>query len=186
MEEKKRTSTAYQEAKKDGYSIKREINVTASVKKKDLFYFLLYHNYARFIGVIGFLFSTACLVGAIISFGKVELYSTLLLLLIGAMFTIYQPIALYRKAVKQAKHPVMQKPMDYSFGEEGMSVSQDDNCAAVSWDELWKIVARKKAIYIFTDPVRANIIPRVNNEKEITMILELARTKMPASHVKGK
>lgn len=163
-----------------------QINITASLTKMDLYHFLLYHNYARFIGVIGFLFSAACLIGAIISFGKVELYSTLLLLLIGSMFTIYQPIALYGKAIKQAKHPVMQKPMTYSFGEEGMGVSQDDNCAAVSWDELWKVVSRRRGLYIFMDPIRANIIPRVGNEEQIAEILKLARTKMPASHVKGK
>lgn len=186
MKEKKTASASYQKAEKSRNLAKKEINVTVLVGKKDLFYFLLYHNYARFIGVIGFLFSAACLVGAVISFGKVELYSTLLLLLIGTMFTIYQPIALYRKAVKQANHPVMQKPMNYSFGEEGMGVSQDDNCAAVSWEELWKIIARKHAIYIFTDPIRANIIPRTGNEKEVAMILELAKTKMPASRVKGK
>lgn len=166
--------------------MEKEINITASVTASDLFHFLLYHNYAKVIGVVGFLFSTACLIGAVISFGKVQTYSTLLLLLIGSMFTIYQPIALYAKAVKQAKHPVMQKPMKYSFGEKGITVSQEDNCAAVSWDELWKIVARKRALYIFTDPIRANIIPKTGNEKEIAMVLELARTKMPSSHVKGK
>ncbi len=160
--------------------------MTASVTKSDLYCFLLYHNYARLVGIIGFLFSTACLIGAVITFGKVELYSTLLLLLVGSMFTIYQPIALYRKAVKQAKNPVMQKPMVYGFGKEGMVVSQDDNYAAVSWDELWKIIARKNAIYIFMDPVRANIIPRAGKEEQISGILKLARTRMPASHVKGK
>ncbi len=54
MKEKKTASASYQKAEKSRNLEKKEINVTALVGKKDLFCFLLYHNYARFIGELDF------------------------------------------------------------------------------------------------------------------------------------
>lgn len=164
----------------------KDIQVEIQISKKELFRFLLYHNYCRIIGIVGLIFSVACLVGAVFTFGNVKITSTLLLLLLAALFTVYQPLMLYRKAVVQSRHPVLKKAAHYLFDETGITVSQGENHAFIAWNEVWKVVERKREIYIFVDPVRANIISKNQAGKQAAQIMKAAKEHMDASRVKGR
>lgn len=163
-----------------------EIKVESRISKKELFRFLLYHNYCRVIGIVGLVFSVACWIGAVWTFGNVKIGNTVLLLVLGALFTVYQPIMLYRKAVVQSRHPVFSKPASYVINDKEIVVSQGEDSASITWNELWKVVGRKKDIYLFVDPVRANIIPKSQAGKNAERIMEVARKQMDPSQVKGK
>lgn len=163
-----------------------EISVDSKISKKELFRFLMYHNYWRLIGILGLLFSVSCLTGAVLTFGRVKIGSTVLLLLLGALFTVYQPLMLYRKAVVQSRHPVFAKAAHYVMDDSGITVSQDGDSAAITWEEMWKVVGRKREIYLFVDPVRANIISRSQAGEKAGTIMEMARRYMGPSQVKGK
>lgn len=166
--------------------IMEDIQVDSQISKKELFRFLMYHNYHRIIGIVGIIFSIACLGGAVWTFGSVKVTSTVLLLLLGALFTIYQPLMLYRKAVVQSRHPVFSKAAHYLFDETGITVSQGENNAFIAWNDVWKVVGRKQEIYIFVDPVRANIISKSQAGERARQIMNVAKEHMSPSQVKGR
>ena len=162
-----------------------EIRVESKIARSELFRFLLYHNYCRVIGIVGLIFSAACLAAAAWTFGSVKIGNTILLLLLGALFTIYQPLMLYRKAVVQSRHPVFSKAAHYVMSDEGITGSQGEESASIRWDELWKVVGRRREIYLFVDPVRANIISKDQAGEKAPQIMEMARKHLEPSQVKG-
>lgn len=164
---------------------KETVQVKVCVGKKELFRFLLYHNYGKPLGILQVAFSIGCLIWAAVSWGEVRLFSSLLLILMGCMFTILEPVNLYWKAMQQAKQPFFSRSMCYTFSAEEITLTQGEETASAKWDELWKIVRRPSAIYLFFTPVRANIIPLDELGTVADGIMKLARQTMDASQVKG-
>lgn len=107
--------------------------------EKEMFSFLINNTYRKPLGVILFVFGIACFVIAAVTCRTMDIMSTLLLILLGSLYTIIQPILLWRNAKRQIrKNPVYQEELLYTVDDEGIRVSQGDNSTFKKWEECWK------------------------------------------------
>lgn len=167
--------------------MKKEIKIEAEVTAKDMFEFLLYHNYCRFSGLLSIVFSCACFILAIVTYGEVKITGTVALVVIGCLFSFYQPFALYQKAKRQVrKNVTLRERLTYVFDEDKITIKLNDTDAVLDWTDVTKVVGLKHIILIYNGPVRANVIPRRGIEKEAIQILDIARGKKSRYFVKGK
>lgn len=130
------------------------------ISPKDLFYFSVCHTYSTIAGLFGTVFSLFCLVVLIVTWGTVALNYTFLLAVCALLFTVWNPIVLWRKAKRQAKSEVFSKPLAYEFGDGGIQVTQGEQTANYGWDFVFKARQVKNAFFIYTDPIHAIILPK--------------------------
>ena len=52
------------------------------------------------------------------------------------------------------------EPLVYNICDEGIVIRQNDQRADIVWSEVRKVIETKKAVFIYTSPVRAFIFPK--------------------------
>lgn len=140
----------------DGQSI--EIDV--QLDKKTLNRFLIRNNFLRAGGVIGLLISFAAIVGLILFWNYFGNAQRIILIFLGLMFTVIQPVTLLMKGWEQLKKGAFREPFHYKFSEEGMEIVNIAGTANVDWENIRRVVVTKEALYIYMNSVSALIIPR--------------------------
>lgn len=152
---------------------KDKINFRVKIGVMDLFRFLMHYNYKNAGGIIGIGISVVCLGYLIYSFPHNSNMTNLLLLLIGLLFTVIQPLMLLKKAAVQVvKNPAFREYLEYEVGEEGIKVCQNGLEQKVLWQDIYKIVENKKQMLIYTSRVNACIWPKDQVEKNLQQIKE--------------
>lgn len=165
----------------------RQVEVDISLTVADLYRFSMRHNYTHASGLLGLLLSLGALVFLFLNFKDFDSMAVLTLLIIGLSFTVIQPIMLYQKAHRQIKRTgSFAKPLHYTVNIEGIRVSQNEQVVIIEWPEVRKLVAAKKAIYIYMSPIRAFIFP-VNQcdgqEKKLKDIVEECMAKVRSGEI---
>lgn len=149
------------------------------VRIKDLFGFTIYHAYSGIVGKIWVLFSIFCLVAAAWTFGDVSIQGTASLIVLGALFTVINPLLLYYKCVRRVmKTPAYKEPFRYTFTKKGFSISQGENTSKMNWQDLFQIICTRKAIYLCPDPVHAQIISLDQLGSQAEELKEFLRTRV--------
>ena len=116
--------------------MKVEFNVR--ITRKEMYLFLLNNTYRKPMGIIMFI-GIEDIIGFICR--KMGLQSKLLIILLGSIYTIIQPIMLWKNAGRQVKkNPVYQNELRYEFDDTGITVSQGENVTSKKWEECYKAV----------------------------------------------
>lgn len=132
-----------------------DVKITA----KDLFRFSMYHTFKGLKGIVLIIFSLGCFASAIFTFGQVDLMNTLVIIVLGSLFTIVNPIMLYVKCIKRVKKvPSYSIPTHYVLTKRGFMISQEGESMNLDWVDLYEIVWKKNAVYFCLDPMHAQII----------------------------
>lgn len=132
-----------------------DVKITA----KDLFRFSMYHTFKGFKGILLIVFSLGCFAGAIYTYGQVDFLNTCVMILLGALFTVVNPVMLYVKCMKRVKKvPSYSIPTHYVLTKKGFMISQEGESMSLNWVDLYEIVWKKKAAYFCLDPMHAQII----------------------------
>ncbi len=153
--------------------------VKVNLTDKDLFSFLLYHNYHGAQGKLGIVVALLAFLAAGITFGKVEALYTILYIVCGIVFIVYTPLSLKLKAKQQfGLVPDLKEEMTYEFSDEGIRSSIKDQSVQVQWITLFKIVGTGEYIYIYTDRMHASIIPKACIE-DLDGLVEFMKEKVP-------
>ena len=80
-------------------------------------------------------------------FRNFQAATVMALLFIAALFTIIQPLMLYVKCRAQIKKSDnINSSLHYTLSEEGITVRQNEQEAAVRWDDIRKVVQAKQPI----------------------------------------
>lgn len=139
----------------------KEINFDVTLRTKDLFRFTMRHTYFSISGIFSLLISFGSLIACIATIGKYALSTTIVLLVIGLLFTVVQPCMLYMKcSVQVKKSENVNAALHYILSEEGITIQQDKQQAKVHWYEIRKRILTKQAVYLYMSPVRAFIFPQ--------------------------
>ena len=81
------------------------------------------------------------------------------LLIIGLLFTVVNPILLLFKAYKQVKlSPVFKHPLEYTFSDAGMKVAQGDEEQFVSWDQVLEVRKTPSILIVYTSKGSGSIL----------------------------
>ena len=95
--------------------------------------------------------------------------------IVAIAFTILNPISLALKTRKQLKtSPSYKQPLDYTFGSEGIIISQGELSQEVKWSDITRIMLTKSMIAIYTGPMSAFVIPTSELGKDKGRILSTA------------
>ena len=136
------------------------LELDVQLDKKTLDRFLLRNNFLRAGGVIGILIRLAAIVGLLLFWKYFASSQRVILIFLGLMFTVIQPLTLLMKGRSQLKTGAFRKPFHYTFTQTGMSVENMAGTVEVKWSDMRKVIVTKEAMYLYMNAVSAFIIPR--------------------------
>lgn len=132
-----------------------DVKVTSGV----LYDFKIQHTYKKPITIL----ATALGFVSIYLFFVREDNTRFLLLFLGILFIVYEPLtAAYRAYVQAKLTPAFQQPLHYRFCEEGIEVSQNGETQMAKWEQCVKACNTRKSIFVYTSKVNAFIFPRTD------------------------
>lgn len=151
------------------------IEIDVQLDKKTLNRFLIRNNFLRAGGVIGLLISIAAIAGLIAFWNYFGTAQRVILIFLGLMFTVIQPLTLLMKGWEQLKNGAFCKPFHYTFSREGIEVINIAGTVNIEWENIRKIVTAKEAMYIYMNPVSALIIPKSECGGEYVALARMAK-----------
>lgn len=137
----------------------KEIKLTTKITKKELYEFIMISNYKSLRGVLSILFSIVALMGTIYFWNSMSVFYRLIMIFLAMMFTVITPIEYYIRAGRQVKKN-FKYPISYSFNEEGITISINEQSSLLLWEEVMKVISSKRLVMIYSSPIRAFIIPK--------------------------
>lgn len=157
----------------------KQVDVTLHITAKDLWTFSMYHANAGLMGVFNVLFSLAALYLLIFRWSSTTVPYRCLLVICALIFTVWQPFLLWNKARKQAKRPAVKNPMRLVFDDEKLTVSQEENVAEFSWEQMGRVDAKPSMYILYMDRIHAYLIPKTALGEQEEAFRELVVTHLP-------
>lgn len=157
------------------------------LKPEDLYRFNMYQMYTGIHGWISIVLGIAVLILAVRTYGAVEMTYTLLYAVFGILFLFYAPVTLKLRSKKLiAASEELSKPLHYVVDEEGFKVSQGEASAVLAWNQIYKMVATKRNILVYSSRKNAYVIPREQLGENYQTLAKLANEKLEKFRVKMK
>lgn len=155
----------------------KKIQFTVNMKTGYLFEFLYVNSYSGFRGVINYGFSAIAIVALIFGYGDSP-FSLVALITLALLFTVINPGLLLFKAWRQTKrNPGFSKPVTYSFGKDGITVTQGEESQDAPWEMVLLAKETLKSIILFTGNNNATILPKADIGEDLadfrTMLKEM-------------
>lgn len=149
-----------------------------------MYRFLLYHTYHKFSGFFSIVLGLV-LIGFFVSPSGRSTQNSLVYLVFGILFLLYEPWTLYTKAAQQTKlNPVFKKPLTYIVTEAGIRVVQEDAANELAWENVYKVRETAQSILIYTNKKNAFIWIKKQMGEEETAVRELIRKHVSAAKCK--
>ena len=100
-------------------------------------------------------------------------------LLFGLLFLFYIPMDLKKKAKKQLKtNPYYAEPIHYVLDEEGITTTQGENTATMSWDKFSKIKLTKRSIFLYMKNKNACVLSHEVFGKDLDAAYDWLKSKV--------
>ena len=162
-----------------------EFDITLTAK--DMFRFNLYQTYTGASGWISVIAAVVCFAAAGTKYSERGASYTVLGILLGALILFYMPVTLYLRSKQRiAASEVLKNSLHYCVDGEGISVTQGDADAKLMWDQVYKMVATKNNVLVYSNRVNAYVIPRQQLGEKYRELAEIAKEKLPKYRVKLK
>ena len=143
-----------------------------------LYDYMLRHTYTSPFGLVATLLG--CMSIVFFMGGAGALY-----LIIGIVVLGYLPWNLFLSARRQAlTNEAFQKPLHYSFTEEGVYVSQGETVQMQAWKDMYKAISTGRSIVLYTSRVNASVFPRQDLGEDTATVIQLIATHMPPQKVR--
>jgi len=162
-------------------SFKFDIKIT----KEDLSSFLIYHNYTHFNGLFGIAVSIVAIAYLIFNFNHLEITTMAVLVIIGLLYTVVNPLMLRQRAVRQIDK-VFALPITYELKAETFTLVQGDQKAEFLWKDVTKIKDNGRLMIIYVSKVRGFIWPKDQLGENYREIVEILRKNVDADKIKLK
>lgn len=163
--------------------IKFDITLTS----RDMYRFNMYQMYSGFHGWFSVIFSILIFVVAGVTCGEVEIMYTVLYVAFGIIFLLYPPVSLYlRSKHSLASSEVLRNTLHYAVDENGFIVSQGEASAKLPWTQIYKMVATKHNVLVYSNRTNAYVIPREQLEENYQALARLAADKLERYRLKMK
>lgn len=156
-----------------------KLDITIKMTPGVLYDYLLYSNYTRFQGILGTVVGLFLIAAFVI--GK----QSPIFLIMGLVIEAYLPYTLFLASRRQYLNtPAFKEPLNFSFDDDGMTISQGDQSETQSWEAMYKAVSTPKSIVLYTSKYNASIFPKKDLEDKKAMLIEMISTHMPTKKVK--
>lgn len=157
------------------------------IKSQDMYRFNMYQTYSGFHGIFSIIVSIFIFVVAALTYGGLDITYTILYIAFGIIFLFYLPVTLWiRSKHALAVNEVLKGTLHYLVDDKGFTVSQGEESATLAWDQIYKIVATKSNVLVYSTRINAYIIPREQIAEQYASLAKLVKEKLPAYRVKMK
>lgn len=165
--------------------MKTEFDIT--LESRDLYRFTLHHTYTGAQGILSVVVAILAFAAAAATRGTVSPAYTVVYILFGILFLVYLPLSLYLKTMQQFKTAeTFRRPLHYCLDDTGVHTSQGDAQADLPWEQIYRIVATKNNLLIYSTRINAYVIPREQIREEYAQIRTLAEAHLPGYRRKMK
>lgn len=125
-------------------------------KASDLWQLSMYGVYKSMIGLVNVIFSVAMILLTVRYWSEVNWYLRALLILGLTLFTVIQPLLIYRRAEKQVSG--MQEDMEIGFDELGVHVKSGKEKTTIRWKKMKGITKHPTMLIIYSSATRGYIL----------------------------
>ena len=154
------------------------LELDVKIESGDLYDYMMAHSYNGASGILGSCFGALMVVVAFLN-------KQWIFLICGVVVLLYLPWTLFLKSKQQSlNNPTFKKPLHYLLDEQGITVSQGEECQSQLWEHMYKAVSTNRSIIIYTSPVNATIFPRRVLGEDVAKCIEIISTHMPPNKVK--
>ena len=161
------------------------IEFDTKLTAKDMYRFNMYQTYSGIHGWVSVFAAIFLWVIAARNYDSVTTNYTIFCVVFGLVFLFYFPITLYlhsKHAIAASK--VLSSTLHYEVGEEGIRVSQGEESAELKWQQIYRMVATKHNVLVYSNRVNAYVIPREQLGEAYTPLAEIANAKLEKHRVK--
>lgn len=156
------------------------ISFDVKISHGDLFRFNLMQAYKGTQGILSIILPVLIFIYTGTSYGEVSLGSTILYLGLGIVFLVYVPCSLWLRTKKVVTDPenALSKMIHYSFSEEGILVSVDEESVEFQWENIYQMKTRGDLLLIYTNRMSAYILPLNQLGNNYTELFKLSHMKL--------
>lgn len=164
-----------------------KLELDVKLTEKDMYRFNMYHIYSGFQGIFSIIIAILIFVVTGVTWGNIEKTYSILYILFGIVFLLYMPLTLKLKSKQQlAANTGLRESLYYIFDETGIHVSQNDETADLEWKQVYKMVATKSNVLIYSSRVNAFVIPRAVLGEQYEPLKQLAESKLEKYRIRMK
>ena len=161
------------------------IELNIKLKTRHMYEFQMRHSYLTRTGIVSLLVSIIAMVYLLMTFRTNDYITNVLLILAALMFTVIYPIQMLSRSFNLVKlSPVLSRALKYTFTEEGILVSQDDDDALLPWEDIVKVIETKNLILVYSSPKNGYILPKSQYQDKCDSIKEMIRKQVDSEHCK--
>ena len=147
--------------------------------EKDLFDFNIYQIYRSAQGIVSILLAIIVWVMSAVTFSNGSIAYGVMYIVGGFVFLLYIPVSLkLRVKVTLKTNEVLSGVLHYEVTEDAICVSQGEEKAELKWEQIYKFVANKKRVLVYSNRVNAYIIPREQITDKYDDFVEIAKSKL--------
>lgn len=122
----------------------------------ELWQLSMYYTYGSVVGMCNLIFTAAVIALTINKWNTVSGVWRFLLLLVCCLFTVIQPLAVWRKAEKQAAG--ISRDTELEFGDAGIRIRVGDENSVIPWTAVKKISKKPTMIILFSDTTHGYVL----------------------------
>ena len=125
-----------------------------------LFSYVMNTNYRSMSGILGLVLSFGAIVMLVIGWNTTSGRQKAIFIIVALMFTVINPLSLAFKTFKQLKtSPSYKQPLVYTFGDDGIGVSQGEEHMDLEWKGVYRLLMTKYMLAVYTNRMHAFVIP---------------------------
>ncbi len=164
-------------------TIEFDIQLTA----KNLFRFNMYQNYTTSQGPLSIVLALIVLGISYYCFAQGNTSYGILYVVVGIVILVYIPFTLWNRAKRTIKHnAVLAGTLHYTLSPEGIGVAQEGDTGLLAWDKVYKVVASKDAVLIYSTRVNAYILPKEQLKEQYAEVKAVIKENLPDYRVRLK
>jgi len=160
------------------------------LKPRDMFLFNMYQTYTSFNGWFSIVFGAALLVSAgyaFVVYGEAGYSNAILYAAAGVFLLAYMPLTLWMRAGRSINaSPVLSSVLHYHVDADGFTVTQGEASGVLAWKQIYKMVATKSNVLVYSNRMNAYVIPREQLGEQYVPLAKLATDKLPKFRVRMK
>ena len=124
--------------------------------QKDLFDFNIYQIYRSAQGIVSILLAIIVWVMSAVTFYNGAIAYGVMYIVGGFVFLFYIPVSLkLRVKVTMKTNEVLSGVLHYEVTEDAICVSQGEEKAELKWEQIYKFVANKKRVLVYSNRINA-------------------------------
>ncbi|MCM1273456.1 MAG: YcxB family protein [Clostridium sp.] len=133
---------------------------TVNMTYRALCSYVLNTYYRSFAGASSLVLGVGSIVLMVIGWNNLAGTQKVILAIVAVLFLAINPLQLMFKAYQQLKlSSSYKKPLNYTFSDKGIMVSQDDVSQEIPWESICRLFMTGYMIAIYTSRLHAFVIP---------------------------